>query len=160
MTMFRTGILFFATLAFFAAGCSGPGLRGSMSISLVDFRRTEASELETRGILTVKIVNESISPLGYSGSTHKLYLNGQYVGKGTSDRPFGMPPLSSTTHEIDLTLENPALVRKIMLAPEADSAAYRLESVFFQTVYEDKFQIKVQSEGSLDLRKIRAAQPK
>jgi hypothetical protein len=47
-----------------------------------------------------------------------------------------------------------------MLAPESDSAAYRLESVFFQTVYEDKFQIKVHSEGSLDLRKIRAAQPK
>jgi LEA14-like dessication related protein len=158
MTMLRPGILFLAAFAFILAGCSGPSFRGSMSVSLVDFRPTEASLLESRGTLTLRFTNESIAPLGYSGSSHKLYLNGKYVGKGVSDRPFGIPPLNTVTQEITINLENIALVRQLVSVRDSQSASYRLESVFFQTVYEDDFQIKVQSEGSLDLRTLAGEQ--
>ena len=130
-----------------------------MSVSLVDFRPTEASLLESRGTLTLRFTNESISPLGYSGSSHKLYLNGQYVGKGVSDRPFGIPPLNTVTQDITLHLENLALVRQLISVRDSQTAAYRLESVFFQTVYEDDYEIKVKSEGSLDLRSLSGPQP-
>jgi LEA14-like dessication related protein len=122
-----------------------------MSVSLVDFRPTEASLLESRGTLTIRVMNESIAPLGYSGSSHKLYLNGHYVGKGVSDRPFGIPPLSTVTQDITINLENLALIRELVSVHDSKSASYRLESVFFQTVYEDDFEIKVNAEGSLDL---------
>jgi LEA14-like dessication related protein len=130
-----------------------------MSVSLVDFRPTEASLLESRGTLTLRFTNESIAPLGYSGSSHKLYFNGQYVGKGVSDRPFGIPPLNTVTQDITLNLENIALVRQLLSVRDSQTASYRLESVFFQTVYEDDYQIKVKSEGSLDLRSPTGQQP-
>lgn len=151
MTLLRSGILLLAVCAFLAGGCSGPGLRGSMNVSLVDFRPTEASLLESRGTLTLRVLNESIAPLGYSGSSHKLYLNGQYVGKGVSDKPFGIPPLSTVTQDITINLENLALVKQLISVRDSPSVSYRLESVFFQTVYEDDYEIKLRSEGSLDL---------
>jgi LEA14-like dessication related protein len=119
---------------------------------VVDFRPTEATLLESRGTLTLRFTNESIAPLGYSGSSHKLYLNGKYVGKGVSDRPFGIPPLDTVTQDVVLNLENVALVRQLMAVRESQTASYRLESVIFQTVYEENYQIKLQAEGSLDLR--------
>jgi LEA14-like dessication related protein len=121
-------------------------------VSVVDFRPTDASLLESRGTLTLRVLNESIAPLGYSGSSHKLYLNGQYVGKGVSDRPFGIPPLSTVTQDVTINLENLALVRQLVSVRDSQSVSYRLESVLFQTVYEEDYQIKVQAQGSLDLR--------
>jgi LEA14-like dessication related protein len=151
MTLLRPGFLLLTVCAFLLVGCSGPSFRAGMGVSLVDFRPTEASLLESRGTLTIRVMNESIAPLGYSGSSHKLYLNGHYVGKGVSDRPFGIPPLSTVTQDITMNLENLALIRQLVSVRDSKSASYRLESVFFQTVYEDDFEIKVRAEGSLDL---------
>jgi LEA14-like dessication related protein len=157
MTMFRPRVLILAAVTFLFAACSGPDFRGSMSVSLVDFRPTETALLESRGTLTLRFTNESIAPLGYSGSSHKLYLNGKYVGKGVSDQPFGIPPLNTITQDVTINLENLALVRQLMSMSDSHTASYRLESVFFQTVYEDDYRIKVQSNGSLDLRGLSAA---
>lgn len=152
MTIFRPGLLILAASVLLFSGCSGPDFRGSMSVSLVDFRPTEAALLESRGTLTLRFTNESIAPLGYSGSSHKLYLNGKYVGKGVSDQPFGIPPLNTVTQDVTISLENIALVRQLVSVRDSQTASYRLESVFFQTVYEDDYRIKVESTGSLDLR--------
>ncbi len=152
MTLLRPGIIILALLSLVLAGCSGPGLRGGVNVSVVDFRPTEASLLESRGMLTLRYTNETIAPLGYSGSTHKLYLNGSYVGKAVSDRPFGIPPLNTVTQDVTVQFENLALMRQLLSVHESKSATYRLETVLFQTVYEDKYQIKLHSEGALDLR--------
>jgi LEA14-like dessication related protein len=154
MTLLRPGFLILALLSLVLVGCSGPGLRGGINVTVVDFRPTEASLLESRGMLTLRYTNETISPLGYSGSTHKLYLNGSYVGKAVSDRPFGVPPLNTATQEVTVQFENLALIRQLFSVRDSKSAAYRLESVLFQTVYEDDYQIKLRSEGSLDLRSL------
>ena len=160
MTPPRIGLLFFATLALFLTGCSsGPNLNGAMSVSFVDFKPTESSQLESRGTLTLRFTNESVSPLGYSGSSHKLYLNGKYVGQAVSNQPFGLPPLSSTTQEVILNVENRPLARQIVLDQNANTASYRVESTFFQTVFEDNIKIRVVSEGTLDLLRLREFKP-
>jgi hypothetical protein len=154
MTMFRPGFLVLAVLSLVLAGCSGPGLRGGIGVSAVDFRATAASLLESRGTLTLRFTNETIASLGYSRSSHKLYLNGRYVGKVVNDRPFGLPPLNAVTQEVTVQIENLALVRQLVSVRDSHSAAYRLESVLFQTINEDNYQIKVQSEGTLDLHSL------
>ena len=158
MTLFRPAYFVVALVSLLLAGCSGAGssFRGGLSVSLVDFRPTEASLLESQGKLTLRFTNETIAPLGYSGSTHKLYLNGQYVGKAVSDQPFGVPPLSTVTQDVTMQFENLSLVRQLISVRDTQTASYRLESVLFQTVYEDKYQIKVTSNGSLDLRSLSA----
>lgn len=151
MNIRRCCLCLFVLASLILAGCSGVKL-GGVTATVVDFRPTQASLLESTGTLTVRYTNENISPLGFSGSSHKLYLNGSYVGKAVSDRPFGVPPLNTVTQDVTLHLENLALVRQLLAVRDSQTAAYRLESVLFQTVYEEKFEIKTRSEGSLDLR--------
>lgn len=153
MTFLRSCLPALVSVSLFLAGCSGPRPT-SLSVTLVDFKPADASLLESRGTLTLRYTSESIAPLGFSGSSHKLYLNGSYVGKAVNDRPFGVPPLSTVTHDVTVYLENLALVRQLISVRDTQTASYRLESVLFQTVYEEKFEIKSKSEGSLDLRSI------
>jgi LEA14-like dessication related protein len=156
MTTLRPGLVLIALVSFLFAGCASSAFKGGIGVSLVDFRPTDASLLESRGTLTVRYTNETIAPLGYSGSTHKVYLNGNYVGKAVSNVPFGIPPLNSITQEVPVQFENLALVRQILAVRDSRVLTYKLESVLFQTVDEDKFQIKLQAQGSLDLNALAA----
>lgn len=156
MTTLRPGLILIVLMTFLLAGCSSSAFKGGVGLSLVDFRPTDASLLESRGTLTVRYTNETIAPLGYSGSTHKVYLNGTYVGKAVSNVPFGIPPLNSVTQDIPVQFENLALVRQILAVRDSRVLAYKLESVLFQTVDDDHFQIKVQAQGSLDLNALSA----
>lgn len=145
-----------AILCVMTVGCSHGARPGGVTVSLVDFRPTEASLLESRGTLTLRYTNENISALGFYGSRHKLYLNGKYVGLAVSDQPFGIPPLNTVTQEVTVNLENLALVRQLASISESQQVTYRLESVLFQTIYEEKYEIRTTAEGMLDLRGLAA----
>ena len=154
MKLRRPLLLIFAFVSLLVAGCSHGGRPGGVTVSIVDFRPTDASLMESRGTRTLRETNENISPLGFSGSRHKLYLNGSYVGTAVNHQPFGVPPLDTITQEVTIQFENTALVRQLVSMRDSQTAAYRLESVLFQTIYEEKYEIKTESEGSLDLRSL------
>ena len=152
MTLLRPGSLLLAICAFIVAGCSSaPNFRGSINITLTDVQPTETAVASNGTPLTLRFTNESIAPLGYSKSTHKLYLNGKYAGAGESDRPFGIPPQNSITREVIFELENPDMVRQLISSSAPQTVSYRLESVLFQTVYEDDHRIKIESGGTVTL---------
>ena len=159
MKMLRASFLILTVALLVLTGCGGPNRPMGISVSLVNFRPTETALFESRGILTLRYTNESISPLGYSGSSHKLYLNGTYVGKAVSDQPFGVPPVNSVTQDVTIMLENLPLVQQLVAVRDTQTASYRLDSTVFQTVYEEKYEIKLRSQGSVDLRGLVDAAP-
>ena len=133
------------------AGCSTPDLH-TMGVAAVDIRPVDATLLESRVILTVRYTNEGVAPLCFSGSRHKLYLNGRYVGEGVSNKPFAVASLQSTKQEIEMHLENTALIRELVGLRDNPVVSYRLESALFQTIDEDRYTVKVEATGSIDLR--------
>lgn len=156
MKMLRVPLLILAVISLLVTGCSHIQPMG-VSVSIVNFRPTEATLLESSAVLTLRYVNEGISPLGYSGSSHKLYLNGKYVGKGVSHQPFGLPPTDTTTQDVTVRLENVQLVQQLIAMRDSRTASYRLETVLFQTILDDQYEIKLHAEGALDLRSLAAA---
>ena len=136
MTLLRPGSLLLVICALVVAGCSsGPSFRGSVNVTLLDIRPTDTSLAANQAPLTLRFTNESIAPLGYSKSNHKLYLNGKYAGKIESTRPFGIPPQSSITLEVTFDVEDAGLIRQLASSGAAQMVSYRLESMLFQTVY-------------------------
>ena len=144
----------FALVSLLLTGCSSHGPVGGMTATLVDIRPTNASLLESEVVATVRLTNENIAPLGFSGLQIKLYLNGSYVGNGLSNQPFGIPPLNSGTQTVTLHLQNLALVKQLAAISDSQTVAYRLDTVLYQTIDEEKNTIKTSSQGSLDLRSI------
>lgn len=134
-------------------GCTTDLRLSGISVTAIDFRPTSATLLETQAILTLRYTNENIVPIAFSGSTHKLYLNGTYVGKSVSKEPFGVPSLNTGTQTVTVYLENLAMIQKAQAFAQNETASfnYRMESVLFVEAGEARDSVKVVSTGRLDL---------
>jgi LEA14-like dessication related protein len=156
---------FTTTLAFLAlglsvllSGCNSVDKSGGISVTVVDLKPLDASLLETQVLMTLRYTSESLNPVGFSGSSHKLYFNGAYIGRAVSHTPLGLPPLSTTTRDVTLVIENAALVKQVLAMQGRATASYRLESVLFLTSGDTDLKVKTDSEGTLDLRGLQSAQ--
>jgi LEA14-like dessication related protein len=96
-------------------------------------------------------------PFGFSGTTHKLYLNGTYVGKAVNNQAFGLPPLSTTTRDVTLMLENLALVQQVIAMRGKTTISYRLDSVIITREGDNDLKMPVKTQGTLDLQALGAA---
>jgi LEA14-like dessication related protein len=133
-------------------GCMSGSKPGGVIVTALTLQLGLTSPTEVRAPLLLRFANENVIPLGYSSSSHKLYLNGTYVGKAVNDQPIGLPPMNQATREVYIQFENPAFVRQLAAGGGSHQVAYRMETVLFQTAGEDKLEIKTRSEGTLELR--------
>jgi len=148
---FRLLSLFLGLGALLLAGCSTAPRIGGVSVQVADLRPVDATLFETRATMTVRYINENVIPLGYSGASFQLRLNGSYVGKAVSDQPIGLPPLQSITQDVTLYLENAALLRQAIASARDGVVSYRLDTVLLQTLGEEKTRVKTSAEGSIDI---------
>ncbi len=139
-------------LAALFAGCSSATRPDSINVTVADLKAANSTVFETQLIVTLRYTSESLNAFGFSGSSHKLYLNGSYVGKAVSNTPIGLPPLSTTTQDVTLILENASLVKQLIALQNEPVVRYRLESVLYTTAGEDEMKVKGTSEGTIDLR--------
>ena len=116
-------LVVFALVSLLLTACSSHGPVGGISATLTDVRPINATLLESEAVAMVRVTNENIAPLGFSGVHIKLYLNGSYVGTGVSDQPFGIPPLNSSTQEITVHLENLALIKQLAAISNSQTVA-------------------------------------
>jgi len=137
----------------FVAGCNSFELSG-VTVSLVDVKPVSAALLESSAVLTLRYTSENVMPVGLSGSSHKVYLNGTYVGKAVSKEPLGLAALSSSTQAVTVRFENVSLLQQFVAMRERQTASYKIDSVLYVTSGEEKLDIKTSSTGSVDLRSL------
>jgi len=130
---------------------------GEITVTVVDLKPAGGTLLESQAVLTLRFVNENIMPFGFTGTTHKLYLNGTYVGKAVNNQSFGLPPLSTTTRDVTLMLENLALVQQVLAMRGKTTISYRLDSVIITREGDNDLKMPVKTQGTLDLQALGAA---
>lgn len=141
-------------LAVGIAGCSSASRRLSgMGVGVAAFQPTDPAHPENGGTLTLQFTNESIAALGIDRSTHRLSLEGTEVARFANDRAVGIPPMNASLREVAVTFEKPDVVRRLAAGP----VRYRLDSVLFQILGEDRTETKTLVEGTVDLRGAPAA---
>ncbi|MBP9913014.1 MAG: hypothetical protein KBF26_06350 [Opitutaceae bacterium] len=143
--------LFLCVCGLVLAGCQTKSKLGELGVSLVDIKPLSGTVLESQVVVTLRFVNENIVPFGISGTSHKLYLNGGYVGKAVNNEPFGLQPLTTTTRDVTLMLENLALLQQVIAMNGQTSVSYRLENILFTNEGDDKVQLRSETKGTLDL---------
>ena len=135
----------------FVAGCTSFQLSG-VTVSLVDFKPASSALLESSAVLTVRYTNDNVIPIGLAGSSHKIYLNGSYVGKAVSKDAVGLAALSTATQDVTVRFENVALLQQLVAMRDRQTASYKIDSVLYVTSGEEKLDIKTSNSGSVDLR--------
>ncbi len=133
------------------AGCQSPSSVGEIAVTVVDIKPTGSSLFESRAIMTLRFINENIMPVAFSNSTHKLYLNGTYVGNAVNNQPVGLAPTSTQTLEVALFLENLKLINQLSRLSQSNEVSYRLTSTLSYQAGDEKDKIKADTSGSIDL---------
>jgi LEA14-like dessication related protein len=137
--------------ALLLTGCrtvQGPGL------SLVNVQFAGVTAFESTAQFTLRITNPSPEPLRLTGGTHKIYLNGIYVGEGLSNEAVTLDRLSTVTQVVTVHLSNLRLATRIRPLVESRTFEYRIESVFYAA---GAGRSGSTSEGRLDLNEFQPA---
>ena len=130
-----------------ACGCGRP--TQSLSVNLVSVHFDKATPFETTATFILRLSNESPDAMTFTGSAHKIYLNGLYVGSGLSADSLEVPRLSSVTNAVVMHLNNLALATRVKSMIEAKTIDCRIQSVFYGKSWFSRRQTV--TDGKLDL---------
>ena len=132
-------------------GCATLPEDGGVAVSLVSIRPVQTSLFETSAELTLRFTNEAARPLTLSGSTHRLYVNGTYVGRAITHEPLTVPQLGTMTQTLTAHLENLALMRKAQAMANVSTVGYRIDSRLHTAEAQGGGTLAATSSGELDL---------
>jgi LEA14-like dessication related protein len=139
-------------------GCATLPQENGVAVSLVSIRPLQSTLFETSAELTLRYTNESTRPLTIAGSTHRLYLNGTYVGRGITSERLTIPQLGTMTQTLTAHVENLALMKKAQELGTAANVNYRIESRLHAADEQGGGTFAATSTGQLDLSGLLPAQ--
>ena len=101
--------------------------------------------------MALRFINENLAPVAFPSSTHKLYLNGTYVGKVLNNQAVGIPAANTSTVDVAVFFGNPGLVRQLAGSSDGHAVSYRLTSSMEYQRGDQTETIKADTSGSVDL---------
>jgi LEA14-like dessication related protein len=137
--------------AMVAAGCATILREGEVAVSLVSIRPLQSTLFESSAELTLRYTNETSSPLALAGSTHRLYINGTYVGRAVTNQGLTIPQLGTNTQTMTAHIENLALMRKAQQLGNVRAVDYRIDSRLHATDAQGGGTLAATATGQLDL---------
>ena len=100
-------------------------------VTLVDVKLEDLTVFETSGTFTVRLSNENPDPLAVDGAVYKLYLGGRKVGRALSDARVEVPRLGSTVYEVDVYINNVALVARLLTLGQEKGLDYTIKGKLY-----------------------------
>lgn len=134
----------------FATGCMSTPRVGEITVTVVEFTPSANALSQPGAVLTLRFINENLIPVALSGSKHKLYFNGTYVGKIENTKAVGLAPSSAKTHDVTISFENLAFVRQLALRGDP-VVSYRLVNSMEYREWEEKIYLKSETNSTIDL---------
>lgn len=124
---------------------------GEVAVSLVSIRPLQSTLFESSAELTLRYTNETPHPLTLVGSTHKLYINGTYVGRAVTNEGLTIAQLGTKTQTMTAHIENLALMRKAQELGNVPTVDYRIDSRLHATSEQGGGTLAATATGHLDL---------
>ena len=128
---FLKSFLILCGLALASTGCATMESFTAPDVTLVDVRFEDLTVFETSGTFTVRLSNENPEPMAVDGAVYKLYLGGQKVGKALSDLRVELPRLGSTVYEVDVFINNVALVTRLLTLRQERGLDYTIKGKLY-----------------------------
>ena len=136
------------------AGCASRGDSGGLSVRLANLRFIGATAFETTAVFTIRVQNESASPIRLKGAVPRVTLNGLKIGDGVTNEGLELPALSSTTQDVEVHFSNLRLATRIRSQMESQVFDYSLDSTLHGVgVFGSR---RVKNEGRLDLKEFQS----
>ena len=147
----RKGLSLAVLLALAVAGCATVESFTAPEVTLVDVRFEDLTVFETSGTFTVRLSNENPDPVFVDGAVYKLYLGGQKVGKALSDARVELPRLGSSTYEVDVYINNVALVTRLVTLGQEKGLDYTIKGKLYVERPYGTRRLRFSRDGRIDL---------
>ena len=129
--------------------CSLFGGTNKLDVTLVDLQFEGVTLFETSANLQLRINNPNDTPVTIDGSTHEVYVNGLYLGRGTSDEMVTVPRLNSATQSVQVKLSNLSMIGKLQSLLESKGFDYSIESAFYVKGNLGRWKVTTKEAGEL-----------
>lgn len=130
------------------SGCA-TGSHPDLELSIINLQFSNATLLESQLNVEVRISNSGQTPITVDGGSHKLYLNGHYIGQGLTDENTIVPRLGTATQSVSINVQNLRVAPILRELAAKQIFTYKLESAIY---LENKSRpLKTQSQGTLDI---------
>ena len=138
MKRLLTPVLLLALFALLPAGCNNPAklIAVGLKIEVTHLERTSDGTVQA----TWHVENSNVVAYLVSHVSHKIYLNGTYLGVANDDEPMAIPATSNAGRTSKLTGGGPEAGPAVTAALASGSGSYRIESMFIFGIYDDKVQ--------------------
>ncbi len=137
------------------ASCASTGDSGGLSVRLANLQFTGATAFETTAVFTIRVQNETASPIRLKGAVHRVTLNGLKIGDGVTNEELEIAGFSSTTQEVEVHFSNLRMATRISGLMQSQVFDYALDSTLHGVGMFGSTRVK--TEGRLDLKEF---QPK
>ena len=132
-------------------GCATVESFAAPEVTLVDVRFEDLALFETSGTFTVRLSNENPDAVFVDGAVYKLYLGGQKVGKALSDDRIELPRLGSSTYEVDVYINNVALVTRLHTLGQERGLDYTIKGKLYVERPYGLRRLRFSRDGRIDL---------
>lgn len=109
-----------------AGGCATTD--PDLSVRLTNLRFEDATLWETTAVMAVRIENERPEPIAVKGAVHKLYVNGDYLGKGMTGDATEVPAFGTAVQTVRIHLRNLNMAGRFRAIYESQRVDYLLSS--------------------------------
>jgi len=142
--------LFFLPLLVLA-GCTSTE-RATMNVGIAEISIADAAMSETEATITLRFTNEALFPLVVESDTHKIHVNGLFIGEGTSSEAFALPQLGTVMHAVKVRLADRAAVERLREVIAQGGGECRIESRLVTNAFDDKTIVINTSTGRFALK--------
>jgi LEA14-like dessication related protein len=148
----RVGALGALALAGWLTGCASVE---NVTVNMVNVQFTSATLFESSAVFTLRVNNENPRPLLLEGSSHKIYLNGTYVGQGLNGDTTEVPRFGSAPIRAEVHLSHLALATRLRPMVESGVFSYELRNVLH--FKQPSCKVRVVSQGQWDAQDFQPA---
>jgi len=155
----KNRIAWLALAAVLLCSCATLRYAENLNVSITNIGFGVSTLFETTLNVTVRIANETATPLVVEGGVHKVYLNGLYVGEGLSNETLEIQRLSSATQTIETHLQNLSLLTRVRGILDSQRVDYRIVSTIYVRENGQSNRFRIARDGALDLKQFQPAHP-
>lgn len=132
------------------AGCATTE-RAAMSVGIADINFSGAEVNETGAVFALRITNEALFPLVVESDVHRIFLNGTFIGEGSSKETFALPRLGTVTRIVTVRPGDQAAAERLREVVAQGRAEFRIESRLTTIAFDQRTVFVNKSSGSFTL---------
>ena len=123
------------------------------NVAVVGMQLADVQLMETAVSVNIRIENENPEPILVTGGVHKVYVDGEFIGKALDNHGCEVPPLGSVNHTVIANVSNLKLATRLGQVLNTGDYDYEIQSTVYASISDGRpRRFRVSKAGNVNLQ--------